>query len=359
MSRGPWSNVRLAGAPCVLRGVSRCVTSGVFRGGAAALVAAAIAVAAPEAAIAHLNGIPTVAWPETPSGVGEVADRSYRIAWTDFDDQATTGETTIEVHASRRMPPTYRMGVTPRIGDDPDHVVVAVGIPERDFANEVEWDTSTIPPGTWFVWTVAHDDPFVMWAFARGVVSVAHDGELPWPAVIVSRPDEGSTVGDESILLRYESFDPDGTARVKLEATRSLDGSQLITVAEDLPADPFGSFVWDTREVGNGDWMIKATIVDSRGLSSSAFGRSFVRVAHRTKGTGGTGGAGEGGSGAGGSSGASGGGAGGDEADPGDDPEQGCGCGSAPADVMGWALAAMLLFRSKRAGCRSGAQPPA
>jgi len=326
---------------------------------AGAIAAAAVAVSAPGIATAHLNGIPTIAWPQSPSGVGKVADESYRISWTDFDEQATTGETTIDIYATRRMPPTYRMGVVPRFQDDSDHVLVAAAIPERDLANALDWDTSSVAPGTWFVWTVAHDDPFEMWAFARGVVSVSRDGELPWPAVIVSRPDEGSTlVGDESVLLHYESFDPDGTARVTLEATRSLDGENLVMIAQDLPADPAGSFVWDTREVGNGDWMIKATIVDSRGLSSSAYGRAFVRVAHRTKGTGGAGGGG-GTGGAGGVGGASGGGAGGGEAEPGDDPGQGCGCRSASGDALGLALAALLLFRSKRASCGSSAQPPA
>lgn len=345
--------VRRSGTPGSVRpAVARLLFTG-------SLAGVALAVFAPCLAAAHLNGIPTIAWPSTPEGVGEVADESYRISWTDFDEQATTGETTIDIYATRRMPPTYRMGVVPRFEEDADRVLVAAAIPERDLANVFEWDTSSITPGTWFVWTVAHDDPFEMWAFARGVVSVAHDGELPWPAVIVSRPDEGSTlVGDESVLLHYESFDPDGTARVTLEATRSLDGGDLVTIAEDLPADPAGSFVWDTREVGNGDWMIKATIVDSRGLSSSAFGRAFVRIAHRAKGTGGTGGGG-GNGGAGGLGGTSGVGAGGTEGEPGDDPGRGCGCRSASGDALALAFAALLLSRSKRASCGSGAQPPA
>ncbi|HWV39969.1 MAG TPA: hypothetical protein VN033_15980 [Vulgatibacter sp.] len=316
-------------------------------------------LAAPGVAGAHLNGIPTIAWPQSPSGVGEVADDSYRISWIDYDDRATTGETTIDIHASRRMPPTYRMGVVPRIEGDPDHLVIAEGIQEKDLRNQVEWDTSSVPAGTWFVWTVAHDDPFEMWAFARGAVSVAHDGERPWPAVIVTRPDENSAVGDEMVVLAYESFDPEGTAAVRLEATRALDGSGLVVIAEDLPAHPTGSFLWDTRDVEEGDWTIQATITDARGLSSSAFGRSFVRVQHRSKGTGGAGGAA--GAGGGGAAGAAGGmgGVEGSGADAGDDPGAGCGCGAAPGDAMGLALAALLLLRSKRAGCGSTALPPA
>jgi len=322
-------------------------------------LALAWAVAVPGVASAHLNGIPTIAWPEAPAGVGEVADSSFRISWTDFDDQATTGFTTIDIHATRRMPPTYRMGVAPRIEDGPDHVVIATGIPERDFANEVEWDTSAVPSGTWFVWTVAHDDPFEMWAFARGVVSVAHGDEAPWPAVVVTRPDEGTPAADESALLRYESFDPDGTGRVTLEASRALGGGEPVTLASDLPADASGSFEWDTRDVEAGDWTIKATIVDARGLTSSAYARFFVRVAHRPKGTGGTGGGGGGSGGVGGDGGAIGAGGHPEGGEGADDAPAGCGCGAGRADgAIGLALAVVLLGR-RRNGCGSAPSTPA
>ncbi|HEY0840577.1 MAG TPA: hypothetical protein VGD74_10365 [Vulgatibacter sp.] len=326
------------GATSGLRGVAPFL--------ALAFVVALLAVA-PRAADAHLNGIPTIAWPQTPEGVGEVVDGSYRITWIDFDDQATTGETTIDVHAIRRMPPTYRMGVVPRIDpDDPDHVVIATGIPERNLANAIDWDTSAVAPGTWFVFTVAHDDPFEMWAFGRGAVSVARAGEEPWPAVIVTRPDDSTPVADGSVELRYESFDPDGTGKVLLEATRSFDGQGLVTLAADLPADPSGSFLWDTREVTPGDWTIKATIVDGLERSSSAFGRFFVRVAHRGGGSGGSGGGtgGTGGSGAGAGGAGSSGGDGGGELDPDGDGPGGCGCSNASGGAPGQGFLFLACF---------------
>ncbi len=318
---------------------------------------------APAAALAHLNGVPTTAWPGSPHGVGAVSYGDYTITWTDYDDQATTGETTIDVFVSRTMPPTYRMGTRPRFPADGDPpIALALGIAEDDLENAVVWDTSSVPPGTWFVWTVAHDEPFEMVAFARGVVSVAREGGSVWPAVIVTSPDASSRVSDASFLIRFEAFDPDQSAAIRLEASRALDGVEWILLAEGLPAEGGGSFLWDTRAFSPGDWMIRATIEDARGLSTSAYGRFFVRIDRGSTGGGGIGGkGGSGGSGAGGQepigadgaagAGGVGAGAGGAGGDLGPKRTTGGGCASArPAPPAGLAVVAVALLRRRWQG---------
>ncbi|WP_157370375.1 hypothetical protein [Vulgatibacter incomptus] len=302
-----------------------------------------------------------------------MADRSYPFRWTDFDDLAV-GETTIDFFCTRSMPPTYRMGTQPLVSPD-DTTVIVVGIPERDPANVWEWDTTDLPAGTWFLWSLAHDAPFEMAAFARGALTVAHPGDPVWPAVIVTSPDESSVVADRSFEIRYEAFDPDGSATVRIEATRSLDGSELILVADDLPAAG-ESLQWDTSALPSGDWMVKATIEDARGLVTHAFGRSFVRIDHGggpgtggTPGTGGSGGTGGigGTGGAGGAGGEGSAGTGPGEEEPGGErsggERDGCGCDVASSlgglPWMGLALVRLATIRRRRAGgCDPGTPTP-
>ena len=103
---------------------------------------ALLLVLAPLSASAHLAGIPTTAWPTAPDTVGVVVDDQFTFGWTDYDDQATTGTTTIDFFYSAEMPPTWRMGAQPH-GLEGTPIVKA--IPEKDLANEYTWDTTQVP----------------------------------------------------------------------------------------------------------------------------------------------------------------------------------------------------------------------
>ena len=251
-------------------------------------------VLSPAAAAAHLAGVPTTAWLTAPDGVGVVADQSFTFGWTDYDDTATTENTLIDFFYTDSMPPTYRIGGQPR---GLDGVAIVKSVRESDLANQHTWPTAEIPPGSYFLFSIAHDPPFEMIAFSRGVVTVAHPGDPVQPAVIVTDPDGEADVAAGSYEIRWEAFDPDGSGTVRLEATDAPDGSGTIVIADGL--DPaLGRYTWDTSKVRRGEWMVRATIEDARGLSHRAWGRYFVTVVEGGGGGGGSAGAGgEGGAG--------------------------------------------------------------
>lgn len=308
------------------------------------LLAAAI-VLAPGLASAHLAGVPTTAWFTAPDEVGIAADGSFEFAWTDYDDQATTGSTTIDFYYSAEMPPTFRMGAQPRgLTGTP----ILKGVAELDLANKAVWDTSEVPAGTWFLWSIAHDPPFEMVAFSRGSVTVAHPGDPIHPAILLATPSAEGDVADASYEIQFQASDPDGTGRVTLEVTSSPDGSNRTVIAEDL--DPAaGSFTWDTSALEEGDWMVRASITDGRGFSHTAWGRFFVRIDHAgaggaggTAGSGGGGAAGSGGGGEGGTAGSAGeGGTGGPPTD--DFGNDGSSGGSGCAASCGTGIAALAF----------------
>jgi len=232
--------------------------------------------------IHHISGIPPVAWPETPRSVGEVVDEEFTLEWSDYDGPSPTGTVTVNWFYTNRMPRTFQPGVIP---DDLTGEVIVRGIDEADLTNRYVWNTSTVAPGSYFIWSLIDEPPEEMAllrvvAFARGVVTIAHSGDEIHPAVMISRPDSPYYLADDSFRIEYEAFDPDGTATVTLEVSSSTVGENFEIIADRLPAVPKGDFTWNTKELSEGDWTIRAKIVDQRGLSQLSYSRFFLRVQH-------------------------------------------------------------------------------
>ena len=332
------------------------------------LIALAL-LAAPASAAAHLGGVPTTAWFTAPRGVGHVVGDALTFAWTDFDDLADTQDTVIDFFFTQQMPPTYRMGAQP---PGLEGTAIVKGIVEQDPTNQHVWDVSEVPPGSYFLFSIAYDPPFEMVAFAKGVVTVAREGDPVHPAVIFTEPDGDTDISRASYTMRWEAFDPDGTGKIRIEGTQAGDGTDLQVIAEGL--DPAaGAFTWDTTEVARGEWLLRITLEDERGLSHTAWAQFFLRVADPLPGTGGsggsggtggsdgTGGAGDGGAGGAGGSGGDAGGeggtggtggssgrsTGGGRNDDGDDG--GCASASGGASLLGL-LAATAWGRRRRLG---------
>ena len=232
--------------------------------------------------IQHISGMPPVAWPDTPRTVGEVVDEEFTLEWSDYDGPSPTGTVTVNWFYTNKMPRTFQPGVIP---DDLTGNVIVRGIDEADLTNRYVWNTSTVTPGSYFVWSLIDEPPEEMAllrvvAFARGVVTIAHPGDEVHPAVIISRPDSPYYLADESFRIEYEAFDPDGTATVSLEVSSATVGEDFTVLVENLPAASKGEFIWDTKELEEGDWTIRAKITDQRGLSQLTYSRFFLRVQH-------------------------------------------------------------------------------
>lgn len=222
-----------------------------------------------------MAGVPTLAFIVEPVEVGVVVSDEVTIRWTDYDDFADTLDTLIDLFYTPVMPPTFRLGTVP-IGLEGTRIVG--DIPEYDKANAWNWDVSEVPSGSYFLYTLARDPPFDMIAFSVGVVTVHHEGDPVYPAISVVEPDGHMDVGRGTYTIEWMAFDPDGTGKVSIEATRELDGSDRVLVAEGLdPAE--GRFVWETTGFEKGNWLLHLRIEDERDLFHEAWARYFVIVA--------------------------------------------------------------------------------
>jgi len=230
----------------------------------------------------HVSGVPPVAWPETPFAAGELADDKFVLEWTDYDGPSLTGTVTVNLYYTAEMPRTFPIGVIP---DTLTGTAIVTGIDEADLTNRYEWDTSSVAPGSYFIWTLIDEPPEEMAvlriiAFARGVVTVAHDQDPIAPAIVITRPDSPYYMADHDYLIKYDAFDPDGSGRVRLEVSSATVGGDFTVLADDLPAVRDGMFEWNTSTLSEGDWTIRASIVDARGMSHSSYCRFFLRVQH-------------------------------------------------------------------------------
>lgn len=247
----------------------------------AMVLAALLPLVGTREAMAH-GGQPTVAWVNDPIGVGHVVDRSFTFTWLDFDKAISTGTATVDFYYIATRPPTFSAGTIP---DPLDGTPIITGILEKDLANAHTWDTSSVPAGSYLIWSRVNEPPSEVFSpliisYSPGVLTVAHPGDPVHPAVMITTPDTPFRFADQEFEVRYSAFDPDGTGKVKLEAGTTLDGTNFITLAEDLPAVADGAFHWDTSQLAEADWTLRATITDARGLSFTHYGRYFLLVTH-------------------------------------------------------------------------------
>jgi hypothetical protein len=225
-----------------------------------------------------------VAWPLIPYDVGIVVDREYRFEWNDSNYITPTGTISIDWFYTRNIPPTFQLGATP---PELEGTPIVLGVDEQDRTDAFTWDTSSVAPGSYWIWSRVNDLPGEVTlrinAFSRGVVTVAHPGDPVYPAIILATPPSPFVIVETgSYDVAYEAFDPDGTGRVTLEAMRTRTGTDAFVIADDLPAARSATITWDVRALREGNWILRATLVDARGLRAQAYARFLVTIEHPT-----------------------------------------------------------------------------
>ena len=228
---------------------------------------------------AHL-GAPSLAPILAPLEVGTVVDSTYTVRWRDYDLPISTGTATVDLfYTATNPPPNYR-------GQPPVGLVgepIKLGILEKDTSNVFEWNTSTITPGSYWIWSRVNEPmgeensglQFI--EFSPGILTIAHPGDPVHPAVFISRPGTPVAIAQDSYDVEFLAFDPDNSAEVVIEAAPT-DTEDFYEIYRDTVTSTRVNFTWDTSMQANGDWKIRATITDQRGLSFVSYSRFFVTI---------------------------------------------------------------------------------
>ncbi len=225
---------------------------------------------------------PASAFPYTPLGIDNIVDKQFEVTWTDWDMPISTGTATVDLYFTDYIPEPVPFGETPLglIGEP-----IVQGILEKDHTNAYLWDTSSVAAGNYWIWTRINEppeDPPVPPAvvFSAGLVTVVHPGDEIPPVVMFTKPDDAFAWSNEAYEVRWRARDPDDSASIKLEAFPKGKPEEAYLVAEGLTPDEKGRYSWDTLNLAEGDWVLKATIEDDRGQSFSSHARFTVLVTH-------------------------------------------------------------------------------
>jgi hypothetical protein len=235
----------------------------------------------PAIARAH-SGAPAYAKIVAPAVPGVIADRSFEIQWEDSDSPTPSGPASIDFFYTKIAPLSLHPGETPEATTS---TAIAFGISEPDLANRLVWDTSSVAPGHYWIWSVVREPPqevasIQITGVSPAPIAIRHDGadELG-PALAIVTPEVPNRVADRSFVVLFWSYVPSGTALVRTYAEESGSGRR-IEIAESVEMTAAGLHVFDTRGLGDGEWMIGGTITDDRGRSFEAHAPFFLTVFH-------------------------------------------------------------------------------
>ena len=263
---------------------------------------------------------------EVPDGNGgtryvyapDEADTRYRISWSDGDNDPT-GKFTLyyldhmlptSVYADALEPANGQPGigkivVTVGRGAARDvWVSCACGFEDAGGAcdggsalyrcadggarwcdNFVDWDTSNVPDGVYWIAAVNNDPPYHVYNMSPTPVRVSHTPARP-PIIVITRPNGlglggNTTVHVEAVIVGTPPLHVDLAWGIN-EASQVND--PLRSIAKGLPvtqnADNAFTYEWDVAALKPEVYLLGATVTDSNGKSTFSETRDPISVSH-------------------------------------------------------------------------------
>ncbi len=202
-----------------------------------------------------------------PDGLGDLADGSFTIMWTDADPN---DDATIDLFYDTDNGGEDGTLISGGLAEDPD----GAGAGNDDFP----WDTSAVPGGDYFVYAVIDDGfhPPVV-DYSDGPVTIDHP-----PAITVLQPDGVHDTADDTFLIVWDDADGEGDAAIDLfydSDSSGEDGTFITSVGED-PDGAGDRHLWDTSLVGDDSYFVYAVIDDGVNPPVVAYSAGAVTVDH-------------------------------------------------------------------------------
>ncbi len=259
-------------------------------GAASAHVGAVVAKANFVHPLALVTSTPDGGGATTWSYAPEIADQSYHIDWTDGDVDPT-GKFTFYyldhgVSDAVSADDVESLGtlVKDTLGRDAATIWVScmcimdagVQCPDagvRRCDNFVDWDTSAVPDGAYWIAAVNNDPPFHVYNLSPAPVIVSHAGKPP-PAVVVVRPD-GLGSASRTYDIQVVAV---GTGAMKMDLSWGPNTLMDVlgpthAIAKAVPvapgADGTTHYLWDVSALPNGNYFVRASVTDDNGQSYS------------------------------------------------------------------------------------------
>jgi hypothetical protein len=153
-------------------------------------------------------------------------------------------------------------------------------------ANDLVWDTSAVPDGSYWIIAVNNDPPFHVYNTSDGPVRVVHGTDRPVPAVIVLRPD-GNGSFDTSYRAQWLAVG-DGPLTIDLAWGYNEFGLALnpptplaANLQPPLTADGTQFYDWNVSQLMNMElYYLRVRATDGNGRSAFSDSRLGLNVFH-------------------------------------------------------------------------------
>ena len=301
-----------------------------------AVIVVAALVLAPRPARAHLGAIVARATLISPpplvqtgddgglrfAYLPEEADKSYRLAWQDGDIDPTgrftfyympqqlnaaADATFVDGRDATYMPTgTPGFGTIVRTvdgreardvfvtcacaaqdaGQDPHDLGAATGCTDggpRWCDNSLDWDTSQIPDGVYWIAAVNDDPPYHTYNTSDTPVRITHAGGHKAPVVIVARPDGIGPGADVSYPISLVVAGEGALSLGLAWGISSVNSWQkpVHPIADKIAVTPGGvTYTWDTRALDSDVYFVAATVTDDSKAATVSHSRYALSVYH-------------------------------------------------------------------------------
>lgn len=237
------------------------------------------------------SGIDTTSW--TVSGLSEDARYYWRARASDGMSESPWAQASFTVNAVNLPPPaptvnnpgngswvatlTPALIVNPVVDPDGDAVSYRfeiyldaglTNLVDEYVADTVEWQLENpLTDVTWYYWRVRAEDETGEASAWSGVSRffVDDNGVNDTPAIELIEPASDLFVTDNSVMIRWNDEDPDGSATIALYYDTDDSGEDGVLIVANLDEDADGaadSHVWNTTGLANGTYYVYAVISD-------------------------------------------------------------------------------------------------
>ena len=225
---------------------------------------------------AHQGGVLSPSNFQVPADVGEVADRSYLVRWIDNDTDPTG---VFEFYYQPvNVPPQWFLA-SPLFLNTP--IPGGESIRVDNTTNQLSWDTSSIPEGSYFVYSITRDPPLdPIYTFAAFPVTVRHGSGSAAPAVVVDEPDGVGDITPDRYAIKWHASG-EGALTATVRAYGIGADPVPMTLVTDLPlvtrnGRQEGCFDWDASALELGYYYAEVEVKDARDRTHRAYSPLFL-----------------------------------------------------------------------------------
>jgi hypothetical protein len=225
--------------------------------------------------VLHVGGIPTQAVYDKPVQLGESADATARIEWHD-NEQDMTGLFDFFYQSSNIRPSV--------MSTHPDFAgtLFGSGVPISDTVNLLDWDTSAVPPGSYYIYEITRDPPLSpVYSVSPAPITVQHGGDPRWPAVVVDEPDGIGDTQPARFAVQWRATG-EGPLTATIRYGEVLNDT-LTEVAAGVPMVEAGAgsyegcYLWNISLLAQGTYYVQVDVSDGA-RSHAAFSRNVLVV---------------------------------------------------------------------------------